>query len=338
MSLPADAYYPLAPNLKICRILNGMWQVAGSHGAIDPQTAIAEMFQYVDAGFGSWDLADEYGPAEDWLGEFRQQWIATRSPDAESFQALTRWVPRPGRMTRKVVEYCVNVSRKRMNTPVIDLMQFHWWDYHDLNYLDALKHLADLQAEGVIKQIGLTNFDTTRLEIIVEAGIPIVSNQVQFSVLDRRPLKRMTDFCQANKIALLCYGSMAGGLFSKHLIGEPEPGRMRLNTASLRKYKQMIDEWGDWKLFQELLLTLQSIAYKHHVSVPNVAVRYILEQPAVAGVIIGTRLGRAEHVAENSRVFDFQLDAQDYDRLDEIQSRSVNLFETIGDCGDEYRY
>ncbi len=148
----------------------------------------------------------------------------------------------------------------------------------------------------------------------------------------------MTDFCQANKIALLCYGSMAGGLFSKHLIGEPEPGRMRLNTASLRKYKQMIDEWGDWKLFQELLLTLQSIAYKHHVSVPNVAVRYILEQPAVAGVIIGTRLGRAEHVAENSRVFDFQLDAQDYDRLDEIQSRSVNLFETIGDCGDEYRY
>ena len=62
----------LAPNLKICRILNGMWQVAGAHGRINPQAAVEEMRKYHDAGFTTWDLADIYGPAEDFIGDFRR--------------------------------------------------------------------------------------------------------------------------------------------------------------------------------------------------------------------------------------------------------------------------
>jgi aryl-alcohol dehydrogenase-like predicted oxidoreductase len=339
MSLPESAYTQLAPNLKICRILNGLWQVAGGHGTIDPASAIAEMFQYVDAGFSTWDLADDYGPAEDFIGEFRSQWIQTRGEASlPQFQALTKWVPRPGRMTRHVVEYSIDVSRKRMNTPQIDLLQFHWWEYRDLNYLDALKHMTDLQAIGKIKHIGLTNFDTERLQIILDAGIKIVSNQVQFSILDRRPLQKMTTFCDRHSIALLAYGTLAGGLFTEQLIGAPEPGRMRLNTMSLRKYKQVVDDWGGWRLFQELLLVLHSVARKHGVSIPNVAMRYVLEKPAVAGVIIGARLGISQHVAENSRTFDFQLDREDYAKIHSVTDRSNNLFEAIGDCGDEYRY
>ncbi len=339
MSLPASAYTTLAPDLKICRILNGMWQVAGGHGPIDRKNAIAEMFQYVDAGFTTWDLADDYGPAEDFIGEFRSQWLATRgAASLPSFQAFTKWVPRPGRMTRQVVEYSIDVSRKRMNTPQLDLVQFHWWEYRDLNYLDALKHMADLQAIGKIKHIALTNFDTERLKIIIDAGIRIVSNQVQFSILDRRPLKHMTQFCDRHGIQLLAYGTLGGGLFSEQLIGAPEPGRMRINTMSLRKYKPVVDEWGGWRLFQELLLVLQSVAHKHGVSIPNVAMRYVLDQPTVAGVIVGARLGISQHVSENSRTFDFQLDRDDYAKIHSVTDRSNDLFESIGDCGDEYRY
>jgi aryl-alcohol dehydrogenase-like predicted oxidoreductase len=64
-------YYQLAPSLTICRIVNGMWQVAGGHGYIDHQLAIEDMVNYHGAGFTSWDLADIYGPAEDFIGEFR---------------------------------------------------------------------------------------------------------------------------------------------------------------------------------------------------------------------------------------------------------------------------
>ncbi len=338
MSLPPSAYFQLAPDLKICRILNGMWQVGGGHGTVQPQLAIAEMFQYVDAGFCTWELADHYGPAEDFIGMFRQQWIADRGAESlPSFQALTQWVPRPGRMTRQIVESSIDVSRSRMNTDCLDLLQFHWWEYRDLNYLEALKHLADLQSEGKIKQIGLSNFDTDRLQIILDAGIQIVSNQVAFSLIDRRPLVRMTEFCKANGIALLAYSSLCGGFMSEQWIGAPEPRRQQIANPSLLRAQQSINDWSGWRLFQELLLILQSISHKHGVTLPNVALRYVLDQPQVAGVIVGTHLGRSQHVASNSRTFDFTLDAEDYGKLQSIWSRSNDLFRTIGDCGDEYR-
>ena len=78
MILPQESYLQFTPDLKICRLLNGMWQVSGGHGRINPKTAIESMFQYVDSGFTTWDLADHYGPAEDFIGEFRRQLIANR--------------------------------------------------------------------------------------------------------------------------------------------------------------------------------------------------------------------------------------------------------------------
>ena len=75
--------------------------------------------------------------------------------------------------------------------------------------------------------------------------------------------------------ALLAYGTLLGGLLSEKYLGRPEPGRSELDTASLRKYKNMIDAWGGWSLFQELLAALKQIADKHRVSIANVGVRYI---------------------------------------------------------------
>jgi aryl-alcohol dehydrogenase-like predicted oxidoreductase len=110
-----------------------------------------------------------------------------------------------------------------------------------------------------------------------------------------------------------------------------------LHTVSLRKYKQMVDAWGGWALFQRLLATLKEIADKHQVSIANVAVRAILDRPAVAGVIVGTRLGLAEHRADNARVFEFSLDDEDRTHLDAVLEASRDLYRAIGDCGDEYR-
>lgn len=70
---------------------------------------------------------------------------------------------------------------------------------------------------------------------------------------------------------------------------------------------------------------------------PRAAGRAILDRPAVAGVIVGVRLGLAEHLADNTRVFSFHLDAEDWARLDAVLARSRDLFKVIGDCGDEYR-
>jgi aryl-alcohol dehydrogenase-like predicted oxidoreductase len=336
--LPPESTYPFTPDLPICRLLNGLWQVSGGHGRIDPAAASDEMLRYHDAGLTTWDLADHYGPAEDFIGQFRQRLAARSGPQAlEQMQAFTKWVPTPGPMTRQIVERAVDVSRRRMDTETLDLLQFHWWEYRDLRYLDALEHLAALCAAGKLRHLGLTNFDTPRLEIMAQRGLPIVSNQVQYSLVDRRPEVVMASFCQQHGIVLFTYGTLLGGLLSERYLGRPEPGSRELTTVSLRKYKQMIDAWGGWALFQELLAAADQVAQRHGVSIANVAVRAILDRPAVAGVIVGARLGLAEHLADNARVFSFQLDAEDWARLDAVQARSSDLYRVIGDCGDEYR-
>lgn len=338
MTLPAEARLRFVENLPICRVINGMWQVSGAHGRIEPAAALDAMIAYHDAGFTTWDLADHYGPAEDFIGEFRRRLAAERGDAAlAEIQAFTKWVPRPGPMTREIVENNVGISLRRMGVERLDLLQFHWWEYQDKRYLEALSHLADLRDEGKIHRVALTNFDTERLREIADHSIRIVSNQVQYSLIDRRPEVQMSEVCQEQRVWLLPYGVLCGGLLSDRYLGQPEPNYATLNTASLRKYKQMIDAWGGWQLFQQLLTGLRAIADKHGVSIANVAVRYILDRPAVAGVIIGARLGVAEHVVENARVFSFQLDAGDLDSIEVVLQRARDLYQIIGDCGDEYR-
>ena len=225
----------LADDLEICRILNGMWQVAGGHGQIDLELAVCDMIKYHESGFSTWDLADIYGPAESLIGEF------SKKVDKPEFQALTKFVPNPGPMSNSIVTHYIEQSLKRMNTDCIDLLQFHWWDYNDSSYLDALHHLSKLQSEQKIKHLGLTNFDTERVKIMIENNFKIVSNQVQYSILDQRPEKVMTPFFAKHGIKILSYGTLLGGFFSEKYLGMNEPHRGELVTASLQKYKNMID-------------------------------------------------------------------------------------------------
>lgn len=254
-----------------------------------------------------------------------------------NLQALTKWVPRPIKIPKKLVEKNIDISRKRMNVDTLDLIQFHCWEYQNKNYLDALNYMAELQSEGKIKHLALTNFDTEHLKIIVESGIKIVSNQVQFSLVFRRPLVKMVQFCQKHNIKLLPYGRLCGGLLSEKYLDSPESQNRNLDTVSLRKYKNMIDMWGGWSLFQKLLNLLKKIADKYKVSISNVAVRYVLEQPTVAGAIVGARLSISEIFQDNYRIFDFNLDVEDYRQINDLTGESRDLFKLIGYCGDEYR-
>jgi aryl-alcohol dehydrogenase-like predicted oxidoreductase len=338
-SLPTARLGPADnPGLDCVRVLNGMWQVSGAHGVIDPVYAIEYMVAHHKAGLTTWDLADHYGPAEDLIGAFRKRLGEETDEGAlREIQAFTKWVPHPGPMTRPVVEAAIARSRRRMDVETLDLLQFHWWDYGDPRYLDALKQLDELRAEGQIRQLALTNFDTAHLQIIEGSGLHMVSNQVQYSLIDRRPEVRMVEFCQAHGISLLTYGTLCGGLMSEKYLGQPEPRGSVLDTASLQKYKRMIDLWGGWTLFQRLLAMLKEIGDKHGVSIANVATRAILDRPAVAGVIVGVRLGLSDHLQDTLQVFNLTLDDEDRARIAEVLADSRDLFQAIGDCGDEYR-
>ncbi|XP_027083913.1 uncharacterized oxidoreductase At1g06690, chloroplastic-like isoform X2 [Coffea arabica] len=328
-------------SLEICRVVNGMWQTSGGWGRIEQNAAVDAMLQYADAGLNTFDMADIYGPAEDLYGIFINRVRRERPPEVlENIRGLTKWVPPPVKMTSSFVRDSINVSRRRMDVSSLDMLQFHWWDYSNPGYLDALKHLTDLKDEGKIKTVALTNFDTERLQKILENGIPVVSNQVQHSVVDMRPQQKMAELCQLTGVKLITYGTVMGGLLSEKFLDTnlsiPFAGPP-LNTPSLQKYKRMVDAWGGWSLFQNLLQTLKQVASKHGVSIPTVAVRYVLDQPAVAGSMVGVRLGLAEHIKDTNAVFSLVLDEEDFSSIREASEKGKDLLKVIGDCGDEYR-
>ena len=309
-------YTELAPGLTISRALTGLWQIADLERdgtKVNPVEAARHMKAYLDAGFTTFDMADHYGSAEEITGVFRQ----TYSSDAAQF--FTKWVPSPGKITATQVREAVETALTRMKTDQIDLMQFHAWQYAHPSWVDCLFWLQELKNEGLIRHLGLTNFDTAHLQVVVNSGIEVVSNQVCYSLLDQRAAGEMTQLCLKHGVKLLAFGTVAGGFLSEKWIGKPEPVLNESLTWSQMKYKRFIDASGGWERFQNLLNTLQPIAQKHGVGIATLASHYMLLQPAVAGVIIGARLGKSEHLAENEGLFSIQLDEQ---QKTELKSRS----------------
>jgi len=101
--------------------------------------------------------------------------------------------------------------------------------------------------------------------------------------------------------------------------------------------KKLIKNNPDNKIYQLHLADTYKIAKKHNCSIANVSTRFVLDRPQVAGVIIGARLGIANHREDNSKVFDVKLDDEDISSIRYVTAKSNDLFDVIGDCGDEYR-
>jgi len=338
MSAPLELpHYLLTPDLTISRIVTGLWQVADMERdgtPLDLERASSALLEYARAGYDTFDMADHYGSAELITGRFLARAAAGEPVGAGRPTVLTKWCPTPGPMTSAVVRAGVERSRQRLDVEAIDLLQFHWWSFEHPGYLDAMQELAQLRREGLIRQIGVTNFDTAHLRVLVKNGIEVVTNQVCFSLLDRRAALDMSAFCLENGIRLLAYGTLGGGLISERWLGREEPGAADIGDWSQMKYKRFVDAIGGWDALQSILRALERVGRRHGVSVPNVATRWVLEHPAVAGVIVGARLGEREHRADNLSIFSFELDAADHALIDEALAQSSML---RGDCGDEYR-
>lgn len=321
---------PLAPGYSISRLMKGGWQLAGGHGTVDRALAIADMTAYYEAGITTFDCADIYTGVEELIGEFRRDYTARNGADSlANLRVHTKFVPdlsSLARIDRGLVEKTIDRSLSRLGVERLDLVQFHWWDYDVPRYLETAHWLTELQREGKIEHIGGTNFDTAHTRELIEAGVPLLSMQVQYSLLDQRPSPALAPFCQQAGMQLLCYGTVAGGFLSERWLGVPEPAEP-LENRSLVKYKLIIDDFGGWELFQHLLATLKQIADRHALSIPTIAMRWVLQQTQVAAIVVGVR--RGDHLADHLRVLDEQLDAADLAALDRVLSQRRRIAEDV---------
>ncbi|MFM1929974.1 MAG: hypothetical protein RL387_1302 [Bacteroidota bacterium] len=316
---------------QIPKTIIGLWQIADMERGgqkLDPAMAAKSMMQYHENGFTCFDMADHYGSSEEIAGYCKKHFAPA------NIQFFTKWVPSPGVITEKTAEEAVQRALTRLGSEQIDLLQFHAWNYADPNWLNALFALNRLKEKGLIANIGLTNFDHIHLNMVLSSGIPVVSNQIAYSLLDQRGSREMTQTCLQNNVQLLAYGTVAGGFFSEKWLGKAAPTISEELTWSQMKYKRFIDAAGGWDWYQSMLSTLSTIALNKNVNIASVASAYMAQAPAVGAVIIGSRLGASEHIEENKKISTLQFSEEELKAINTCLSNATII---AGNCGDEYR-
>lgn len=321
----------LAPGLETSRIVTGLWQMADQErGGAGPDldAAADALAAYARAGFTGWDMADHYGSAEIVAGRARALLAAEGGPAP---MIATKWCPEPGPMTPETVRAGVERALRRLKTDHIPLLQLHWWRYEHPGYLDAAAELMRLRAAGLMGELGVTNVDAAHLRVLVKNGVALRTNQVSFSLIDRRADGPLAAACAALGVRLLAYGTLCGGFLSERWLGAAPPAP---EDWSKMKYLRFIDAAGGWGPFQAVLRAANAVARRHAVSIANVATRWVLDRPHVAAVIVGARLTERDHRTDNLRALGFAFD--DTDRAT-LNTALEGLLPIPGDCGDEYR-
>jgi aryl-alcohol dehydrogenase-like predicted oxidoreductase len=306
----------LAPGYLVAPIINGCWQLTPDHGGgPDSRKRCLHRFaELVEHGFTTFDCADIYEGTEELLGEFRRSLL-----DPDKIQVHTKLVPNKNALAElddRLIDLAIDSSRRKLGVDMLDLVQFHWWDY-EVDGLDRLyDRLLHAQSVGKIRLLGVTNFNTAQLRNLLSIDGSIVAMQAQYSLLDRRPEREMVECCNAHDVKLLPYGGLSGGFLSEPYLDQLPPASM---NRSLQKYRLIIDEAGGWDRFQDLLGQLAEIAEKHATSIAAVAARWVLDQAAVAAVIIG--IGTHSRVASNLTLCGLRLDEQDQKDIAQVLSR-----------------
>ncbi len=317
--------YALTDDYQISRIINGGWQLSTGHALqndLDLENAYQAFACLLDEGFNTFDCADIYTGVEAFIGKL----VSSRKADIgrDDIQVHTKFVPDMDALAHvdeQYVERIITRSLKRLNKERLDLVQFHWWDYDIPGFIETAGYLVRLQEKGLIHHIATTNFDTPHLKMLLDAGIPVVSNQIQYSVLDHRPEKQMVNLCQQTGVKLICYGSLAGGFLAEKWLGQERPERFE--NRSLVKYDLVIEDAMGWDAYQELLQMFKQLAQKYDCSIANIAARYVLQKNSVAAVIIGTRSSR--HIQSNKKVFSFMLSDAESNNIDQYVDRFQGL-------------
>ncbi|MDB6091809.1 MAG: hypothetical protein JWN85_4593 [Gammaproteobacteria bacterium] len=318
--------HTLTDGYAFSRIIKGGWHLAGDHGAIDPHQARRDMASFVEAGITTFDCADIYTGVELLIGAFRQAYPSL----AQRVQVHTKFVPDLSdlrSLDRGYVEGIIDRSLQRLGMECLDLVQFHWWDFTVPRYVETASELDRLRRAGKIAHLGVTNFDTRHLDELVAAGIPIVTHQLQYSLVDARPESAMAEYCRSHAIALLCYGTVCGGFLSERWLGRAEP-RLELANRSLIKYKLIIDDFGGWELFQQLLQVLARIATRCGTDIASIASRAILDRPQVAAAIVGAT--NTAHLRAHAQIGSLRLDEADLAAISAVTERRG------GPLGDVY--
>ena len=276
----------LAPDYAVSQLIAGGWQLQNRGDDV-----IEDLLQLSRLGITAYETSDTYSNGQSLLGRFLSK--ARQSLPSETFSGIqihTRYTaPTTGSAPSKAtIVDSVDRSLRELNLPRLDLLQLQWWNLNVPGFEETLSLIGDLRKAGKIHHIGTTNFGVQILDRVIAANVPVITNQVQYSIIDRRADNQLSAYAERYGINLLTYGALAGGFLGRKWISAHDPAAVPMSGKRFsHEYRSIIDLAGGWNTFQNLLHVLSAVAAKHGCSPSAIALRWVLQKGPGIGVLIG---------------------------------------------------
>ena len=299
-------------DLHVSEISLGSWLTYG--GGVAREQAVACVERAFEVGINFIDTANSYGrgAAESFLGEV----LAGRPRD--SFVLATKlYFPMSATdrgLSREQVLKQIDGSLARLRTDYVDLYQCHRWD-DETPLEETMAALDEVVRAGKARYLGVSEWTAAQLEAALElpGGEHLVSSQPQYSLLYRVPEEEVIPFSAAHGISQIVWSPLAQGVLTgKYPPGEPPPPGTRATSEEMGGF---IDRWLDDDVL-EAVQALRPVADELGVTLPQLALAWVLREPNVASAIVGA--SRPEQVEANAAAAGVALDEAVLQRIDEV--------------------
>jgi len=318
-SVEAVRYRQLgSSDLQVSEISLGSWMTYG--GAVGSEQAEACVAKAFEVGINFIDTANVYseGGAEEFLGQV----LADRPRD--SYVLATKlFFPMPNGdqgLSREQVFKQIDASLARLRTDYVDLYQCHRYDW-DTPLEETMEALTEVVHQGKVRYLGFSEWPVEQIaEALAIPGVEkFVSSQPRYSMIWRGPERDVIPFCGEHGISQIVWSPLAqGALTGKYKPGSPPPADSRASNDGMNYFFH--DGLRDPTLLTRVQ-ELSSVADELHITMPQLALAWVLREPNVASAIIGAT--KPEQVENNAGASGITLDDETLRRIDEILADSV---------------
>ena len=304
--------------LEVSAIALGTWVFGGDcWGEADDSRSVRVVEEAVEKGINIIDTAPIYGGgrSEEVIGKAIRNKrkglvIATKCGLKQKDASIS--VDLSADFLREELEN----SLRRLRVETIDLYQCHWPD-PKTPLEETFGQLKKFASEGKIRYIGVSNHEQELLKKVTSIA-PVISDQMQYSLLERGIEKGLLPFCAEKNISVLSYGSLGGGILTAKYKDPPQLTKGDVKSFFYKYYREPF-----WSKAREFISTLEAIAGKHGVPTSHAAVNWVLSHTEVASCIVGCRT--PEQLKQNIAASDWRLSEEELERIQNGSDRICAL-------------